>query len=139
MPSISNPMIIENSVFRNPNRLSNNFFLPLVVFFFRQEENQKIIRRLKEAGVRLEEAVARPSELPLTGQEVVITGRLEAFSRQDAETRIKELGGTAKDNVTRKTNFVVVGADPGSKLARAQELDVKTLNEEEFIKLLKQT
>ncbi len=110
-----------------------------ITAFFRQEENRNIIRRLKEAGVRLEEAAAKPSELPLSGMEFVITGRLEAFSRQEAETRIKELGGTAKDNVTRKTNYVVVGVDPGSKLARAQELGIKTLNEVEFINLLKQT
>jgi len=110
-----------------------------VTAFFRQEENLNIIRRLKEAGVKLEEAAAVHKELPLTGKEFVITGRLEAFSRPDAEARIKELGGAAKDNVTRKTDYVVVGADPGSKLARAQELGIKTLDEKEFIKLLGQT
>jgi DNA ligase (NAD+) len=110
-----------------------------VIAFFRQEENLNIIRRLKEAGVKLEETAAVHKELPLTGKEFVITGRLEAFSRPDAEARIKELGGAAKDNVTRKTKYVVVGADPGSKLARARELGIKTLDEKEFIKLLKQT
>ena len=110
-----------------------------ITAFFRQEENRNIIRRLKEAGVRLEEVAAKPEGLPLSGMEFVITGRLEAFSRQEAEARIKELGGTAKDNVTRKTTYVVVGADPGSKLDRARELGIRQLNEQELINILKQT
>ncbi|MFC2051753.1 BRCT domain-containing protein, partial [Chloroflexota bacterium] len=61
---------------------------------------------------------------------------LEAFSRQEAEARVKTLGGTAKDNVTGNTTYLVVGADPGSKLARAQALGTRQLTEEEFIRLL---
>ena len=111
-----------------------------ILAFFRQEENRNIIQQAKRAGVLPdEEAAAKPAELPLSGMEFVITGRLENFSREEAEAKIKELGGTAKDNVTRKTNYVVVGADPGdTKLARARELGIKQLNEEEFINLLKQ-
>ncbi len=109
-----------------------------IVAFFHAEENQKIIRHLKEAGVRLEEE-AREEELPLAGKEFVVTGRLEAFSRQEAEARIKNLGGTAKDNVTRKTDYLVVGADPGgNKLTHAQELGTRQINEEEFLRLLGQ-
>jgi DNA ligase (NAD+) len=107
-----------------------------ITAFFRQEENHNIIRRLKEAGVFPEEATARPEELPLSGIEFVITGRLETFSRQEAEARIKELGGITKDNVTRKTNYVVAGADPGSKLARAQELGIEILDEPGFLEKL---
>jgi len=111
-----------------------------ITAFFRQEENRNIIRRLKDAGVRLEEAVAKPEELPLSGMEFVITGKLETFSRQEAEARIKTLGGAAKDNVTRKTTYVVVGADPGAtKLAHARELGIKQISEEELLNLLKQT
>ena len=76
--------------------------------------------------------------MPLTGQEFVITGKLETFSRQEAEARIKALGGMAKDNVTRNTTYLVVGADPGSKLAHAQTLGTKLLTEEEFQRLLEQ-
>jgi DNA ligase (NAD+) len=109
-----------------------------VTAFFRQEDNLKIIRRLKEAGVKLEEVAAAPKDRPLAGKEFVVTGRLENFSRQEAEGRIKELGGAARDNVSRKTDYVVVGADPGSKLARARELGIKTIDEKEFLKLLGQ-
>jgi len=111
-----------------------------IITFFRQEENRRIIERLKEAGVRLEEEAIKPQELPLAGQEFVVTGRLEAFSRQEAEARIKALGGTAKSDVTRKTTYLVVGADPGSsKLARAQELGIERIDEKEFRRRVGQT
>jgi len=107
-----------------------------VLGFFRQEENRRIIEKLKRAGVKLEEKAAKPAELPLAGQEFVITGRLEAFSREEAEERIRALGGTVKDNVTRKTTYLVVGVDPGSKLERARELGIKQLTEEELLRIL---
>jgi len=109
-----------------------------IVAFFHEETNQKIIERLRKAGVTLEEKV-KSEKLPLAGMEFVITGRLEAFSRQEAETRIKALGGTAKDNVTRKTSYLVVGADPGgNKLTKAQELGTGQIKEEELLRLLGQ-
>lgn len=110
-----------------------------IASFFRQPENRKIIERLGEAGVRLEKDKAETEKLPLTGQEFVITGRLEAFSRTEAEARIKDLGGTPKDNVTRQTTYLVVGSDPGgSKLTRAQELGTEQINEVEFLRILEQ-
>ena len=108
-----------------------------IIAFFKEEENRRIIERLRGAGVRLEEA-ARPEELPLAGEEFVITGRLETLSRQEAEARIKALGGAAKSDVTRKTTYLVVGVEPGSKLVRAQALGIKQINEEELLRLLEQ-
>jgi NAD-dependent DNA ligase len=78
------------------------------------------------------------SEPPLTGQHFVITGTLAAFSRQTAEARIKALGGTAGSSVSRKTSYLVVGANPGSKLAEAQTLGTRQLTEEEFLRLLEE-
>ena len=109
-----------------------------IIAFFGEEENKHIIKKLKDARVRLEEEKAKLEELPLAGQEFVITGSLEAFTRTEAEARIKALGGTAKDQVTKKTSYLVVGAEPGSKLARAQALGIKQINEEEFLHLLEQ-
>lgn len=109
-----------------------------IASFFRQESNRRIIEKLRKAGVRLEDKRGAPKELPLAGMEFVVTGRLNAFSREQAEARIRELGGKAGDNVTRKTNYLVVGADPGSKLARAQALGIKQLTEEEFLALLRE-
>jgi len=111
-----------------------------IITFFRQEENRNIIKRLKKAGVRLEEEAVKPEELRLAGMEFVITGSLEAFARQEAEAKIKALGGTTGSSVSRKTTYLVVGADPGgSKLARAQALGTKQLTEEEFLRLLRTT
>ena len=107
-----------------------------ITAFFRQENNIDIIRRLKDAGLKLEEVAVVSGELPLSGKEFVVTGTLESFSRQEAEAKIKELGGAAKGNVTKKTDYVVAGADPGSKLARAREMGIKVLDEKEFLKLL---
>ena len=112
-----------------------------IVAFFRQEGNRQIIEKLRKAGVRLEiEKVkeAKPEELPLAGKEFVLTGKLEAFPRSEAEAKIKALGGKAGSDVTRKTSYVVMGADPGSKLTKAEKLGVKTLSEAEFLDLLNQ-
>ncbi len=107
-----------------------------ILAFFRQEENQQIIRGLKDAGVKLKEK-AKTEEMPLAGKEFVITGRLESFSRQEAEEKIKDLGGTAKENVTQKTTYLVVGEEPGgTKLAKAQELGTKQIDEKKLLRLL---
>jgi DNA ligase (NAD+) len=107
-----------------------------IITFFGQEENKNIIQRLKAAGVNPGEETAEPEELPLAGQEFVITGRLEHFSRPEAEVRIKALGGTAKSDVTRKTTYLVVGAEPGSKLAHAQKLGIRQITEGELLGML---
>jgi DNA ligase (NAD+) len=108
-----------------------------IIAFFKQKDNLDIIERLRRAGVRLEEeAAAELEKLPLAGQEFVVTGRLEAFSREEAREKIRALGGSTKDNVTRKTDYLVMGAEPGSKLARAQTLGTRQLTEEEFLHLL---
>jgi len=110
-----------------------------VITFFKQEGNKHFIAKLKKAGVRLEEEAVEVGELPLAGQEIVITGRLEAFSRQEAEEQVKALGGTTKDNVTRNTTYLVVGEEPGgSKMTRAQALGTKQIGEEEFLRILRQ-
>lgn len=107
-----------------------------IIAFFRQEASRSIIKRLKEAGIRLEAKVVKPEEQPLAGMEFVITGRMEAFSRAEAEARVKALGGTTGSSVSKKTTYLVVGADPGSKLEHARELGTKQLTEAEFRHLL---
>jgi DNA ligase (NAD+) len=109
-----------------------------ILAFFRQKQNQRIIDKLRKAGVKLEEKKVKAKDLPLAGLEFVITGTLKSWARLEAEAKIKALGGRAGSDVTRKTNYLVVGADPGSKLARAQALGTKTLTEAELLELLKQ-
>ncbi|MDR9458941.1 MAG: NAD-dependent DNA ligase LigA [Dehalococcoidia bacterium] len=109
-----------------------------IVNFFQKEENRDIIDKLRSAGVRLEKDAKGQKKKPLVGQEFVLTGKLEAFPRIEAETRIKELGGSVGSSITRKTKHLVVGADPGSKLEKARALGISILNEEEFRRLLEE-
>ena len=107
-----------------------------IVVFFRQKGNREIIRKLKKAGVKLEREEAKPGKLPLSGVEFVLTGKLERLTRAAAEAKVRELGGKAGSEVTRKTTYVVVGAEPSSKLDKARKLGIKTISEAEFLKML---
>jgi DNA ligase (NAD+) len=111
-----------------------------IVVFFRNDDNRRIITRLKVVGIgTLTETAAVPSDaLPLVGYEFVITGRLAHLNRDEAEEHIRALGGTAKSDVTKKTTCLVVGMDPGSKLAKARALGIKEINEAELRKILRQ-
>jgi DNA ligase (NAD+) len=110
-----------------------------VVTFFSQPGNRTIIERLRQAGVRLaEKTPLSAGGLPLTGLEFVFTGTLQSSSRREGEAKLKALGGTVKDSVTRKTSYMVVGAEPGSKLARARELGVRLLTEDDFLTMLEE-
>lgn len=110
-----------------------------VIAFFHEESNLDLIQRLEKAGVRLEEAIAKSEALSLTGMEFVLTGTLAAFSRPEAAAKIKALGGSTGSSITRKTTYLVVGADPGSKLAKARAAGTEILNEEAFLKKIRQT
>ncbi len=105
--------------------------------FFKIERNRQLIEKLRMAGVHLAQPAQPESEdLPLRGQEFVITGKLQNFSREEAEEKIKVLGGTAKSDITKNTSYLVVGEDPGSKVARALALGITQLNESELLKML---
>jgi DNA ligase (NAD+) len=109
-----------------------------VAAFFTGKENKQIITKLKTAGV-LPLPQARPQRQPLAGQEFVITGRLSRFSRPQAEVRIRALGGTARGDVSARTTYLVVGTDPGSKLARARALGIEQITEDKLLRLLEPT
>jgi DNA ligase (NAD+) len=104
--------------------------------FFRNERNRALLRRLQEAGVRGLPPEA-PAASPLAGKTFVFTGGLEHFSRDEAKAQVAARGGKVSSSVSAKTDYVVVGADPGSKLAKARELGVTTLDETEFADLLR--
>ena len=100
-------------------------------------DKRERIHRLMVAGVNmLLQSGPAPSQSSLSGKTVVITGTLKTFSRQQAEQAAREAGGKVSSSVSKKTDFVVAGEDPGSKLQKAQGLGVKVLDEEQFKKLL---
>jgi len=83
-----------------------------ITAFFHEERNRVILEKLRQAGVWPQQELAQQG-LPLSGQEFVITGTLSSLSREEAHSRIKALGGTAKDNVTKNTTYLVVGKTRG--------------------------
>ena len=109
-----------------------------VVFFFEQPENQELVSKLKKAGLNF---FTKPAEREggklLDGQNFVLTGTLSSFSREEAKEIIEELGGTVTSSVSRNTHYVIAGESPGSKLQKAQELGIPTLDEKGFLKLVK--
>jgi DNA ligase (NAD+) len=108
-----------------------------VADFFARSHNQDLLRRLREAGVRLEVDGDDGQALPLDGQEFVLTGRLGSMTRGEAEAALKRLGARIGSAVTRKTSVVVAGEDAGSKLAKAQKLKVPVWTEEELLARLR--
>jgi DNA ligase (NAD+) len=106
--------------------------------FFRQEHNREVIAALRELGVTWPEQKPRAVvEGHLTGKTFVITGTLDSMSRDEAGDRIVALGGKVSGSVSKKTSYVVVGAEPGSKAKKAQELGVEVLDEAAFLSMLK--
>jgi len=109
--------------------------------FFREERNRRVIDRLRALGLQIETATQRESQgqRPLEGKIFVFTGGLERFSREEAKRRVEQLGGRVTSSVSKQTDYVVAGVDPGSKLEQAKRLGVTTLTEAEFGSLLNQT
>ncbi|HYU77939.1 MAG TPA: NAD-dependent DNA ligase LigA [Vicinamibacterales bacterium] len=109
-----------------------------VRMWFDEPENRALIERLRRAGVRMveEHAAVPKGPQPLAGQSFVITGTLEAMSREEAGRHIERLGGKVTGSVSKKTSYLVVGAEPGTKLEKARALGVETLDEPAFLKLI---
>lgn len=103
--------------------------------FFDNPRNQEVIKKLKKAGVKTS-AVEEIKEGLLNGLVFVFTGTLKNFSRSDAEKIVKSLGGEVASTVSKRISYVVVGEDPGSKLDKAREYNIKTIDEEDFTKLI---
>ena len=105
--------------------------------FFAQAHNREVIRRLREAGVHWPDITPKkPESLPLAGKTFVLTGALSGMTRDEAREKLRQLGARVSGSVSRKTDYVVVGEDPGSKADHARELGVPMLDEEAFLKLL---
>jgi DNA ligase (NAD+) len=112
-----------------------------VIRWFGDDRNLGLLERLRAAGLRLT-ATGCPEAAgprPLTGKTFVLTGTLPSMTREEATVRIEALGGKVSGSVSKKTTFVVAGADAGSKLERARQLDVAIIDETQLRKLCGET
>ncbi|MSO21539.1 MAG: NAD-dependent DNA ligase LigA [Acidobacteria bacterium] len=106
--------------------------------FFGEERNRELIHRLEKMGLHPEQMIKRKSVGALEGKAFVVTGTLERLTRDEAKQRIEQAGGRVTGSVSKKTDYVVAGADPGSKLDKARELDLTIISEAELEELLKE-
>ncbi len=106
-----------------------------IIQFFAEEHNQKVLTDL-ENQLTIESYAAPTSNSPVAGKTVVFTGTLETVSRQEAKAKAESLGAKVSGSVSKKTDYVIAGADAGSKLKNAKELGVTVLSEEEWLKLI---
>jgi DNA ligase (NAD+) len=103
-----------------------------LVAFFRNEHNRQILDRLAQAGVQIKDRAAPAAGLPLTDKVFLFTGGLAALSRSEAKNRVKSLGGQVASSISHKVTHVVAGEKAGSKLAKASDLGLAILSEEDF-------
>jgi len=108
-----------------------------IAFFFKQPENRDLLRKFKAAGLNFAaKKGGAKGDQPLAGKTFVLTGGLDRFSRDEAKDAVERRGGTVTDSVSKKTTYLVVGKEPGSKFAKAQKLGITILNEKDFSKLI---
>ena len=111
-----------------------------IVRHFANEGNQRIVSELRAAGVRLESTESVEADLPqpFAGMRFVVTGRLPGFTRSEAEAFVKDRGGQVSSSVSKKTNYVIVGEEPGSKRDDAVQLEIPILSDHELRELAEQ-
>ena len=107
--------------------------------WFRNKKNLELLKKLKQAGVKIinPPQQARGKQTKLKNKTFVLTGELETMTRDEAKEKIRALGGDISGSVSKNTDWVVRGTEPGLKYDKAKKLDVKIINEKEFLKLIK--
>lgn len=108
-----------------------------IVRFFGEKKNLQAIERLKKGGVKIREIAKAVADQRFAGKTFVFTGALEKFTRDEAEAMVDARGGRASGSVSKKTDYVIAGPGAGSKLAKAKELGVEVITEDEFLKMIK--
>lgn len=110
-----------------------------VLDFFASPAGKKILHRLKELGIKPKSekvSAKKVTELPLAGKTFVLTGTLPSMTREEATEKIEALGGHVTGSVSKKTDYVLAGAEPGSKIDKAKELGIRIIDEAEFRKMV---
>ena len=108
-----------------------------IVEFFKQSSTQKLVEKLKQFGLNMQEKTVTSKTTPLSNKRVVFTGELVNFSRQEAEDIARKRGANISSSVSKNTDFVVGGKNPGSKYTKAKKLRVKIINEAQFKEMIK--
>ncbi|WKV09751.1 NAD-dependent DNA ligase LigA [Thermoanaerobacterium sp. CMT5567-10] len=109
-----------------------------IIAFFKEKQNREILDKLKKAGVNMVKKESENTSNIFDGLTFVLTGTLSNYTRDEAKKLIEERGGKVTSSVSKKTDYVLAGSDPGSKLAKAQQLGVRIIDEKEFENMLKQ-
>lgn len=104
--------------------------------WFRNKRNIHLLKELNRYRIEIEALAPRRTKLKFKEKTFVLTGEMEKFTREEAKTKIREMGGDISSSISKKTNFIVVGKNPGSKYEKAKKLGVKIINEKEFLKIL---
>jgi DNA ligase (NAD+) len=107
-----------------------------IVSWFEEEENKKLVSRLKDELTIKAEPKPKKADSPFAGKTVVLTGSLSTMTRDEAKEKLRRLGASVAGSVSKKTDYVVAGEEAGSKLDKAEALGVRVLSEEEFKKML---
>lgn len=111
-----------------------------IIQYAGEEQNKEFLTKLNKAGLQMIATPERTSDaLPLAGKTFVLTGTLSKLTRSAAEEALRQLGGKPASSVSRQTDYVIVGAEPGSKYQKALDLGIAILEEEEFLQLLQET
>ncbi|NOR16830.1 NAD-dependent DNA ligase LigA [candidate division WOR-3 bacterium] len=108
-----------------------------IINYFKNKKNLELIKKLKKFGIRFKSKKQVSKKVFLKGKTFVFTGELDSMTRQEAQSKIRKLGGHPSSSVSKKTDFVVAGRDPGSKYKKAKKLGVKTISEQEFLNMIK--
>jgi DNA ligase (NAD+) len=107
-----------------------------VTRFFQEKDNQAVLKKLFDQGMAVRPMKEREGEAPLAGKTFVFTGELEGYTRDEAQRRVEDLGGRATSSVSGRTDYLVAGDSPGSKLEEAKDNNVQILDEDGFEELL---
>ena len=108
-----------------------------IIEFFKQEQTQDLIERLKKAGVNTEKIEEENADNRFDGKTFVLTGSLDKYTREEASQIIEKYGGKTSNSVSKKTTYLLAGEDAGSKLTKAQSLGIQIISEEEFGEMIK--
>jgi len=104
--------------------------------FFREKRNINLVEKLENVGIKIKIPPRAKISRKLVGKTFVLTGTLESFTRETAREKIRSLGGDVSESVSKSTDFLVAGVNPGSKLEQAKKLGTKVIKEKEFLKII---